>query len=145
MKFKKHFLLYLFFCIILLSCTDSDPLSPIDNNSNETNLEKINCYPGNVTVMTRNIYIGADVDKLLLAEDPNQIPVIVAELLKDMEATNFSERAVALAKEIQLKQPDLIGLQEVSLIRVQSPGAVGPRYSGRRRGCCRLIGAAALP
>ncbi len=122
MKFKKHFLLYFFSLIFIISCTDSDPLSPIDNSSNTASIEKINCNPGKVTVMTRNIYIGADVDKLLLAEDPSQIPEIVAELFHDMQATNFPKRAVALANEIKSMQPDLIGLQEVSLIRTQSPG-----------------------
>lgn len=37
-------------------------------------------------------------------------------------ATNFPERAGALADEIQRNRPHLVGLQEVSTIRIQSPG-----------------------
>ncbi len=35
---------------------------------------------GNLTVMTRNVYVGTDVDAVIAAEDPNQIPFIAAEV-----------------------------------------------------------------
>jgi len=79
------------------------------------------CF-GDLSVMTRNIYVGTDVDKVLEAEDLNQIPFIVAELVLMLESTDFLTRAGLLADEIALSQPHLIALQEVSLIRFQSPG-----------------------
>ncbi|MCI0692236.1 endonuclease/exonuclease/phosphatase family protein [candidate division KSB1 bacterium] len=75
-----------------------------------------------LTVMTRNIYVGADVDAVLAAQSPEQVPVLVAQAFQTLLATNFHERAQALADEIQRNRPHLIGLQEVSLIRTQSPG-----------------------
>ena len=75
-----------------------------------------------VTVMTRNIYIGADVDIVLEAQDPSEIPVLAAEAFAQMQATNFPERAEALADEIAQTRPHLIGLQEASLIRFQLLG-----------------------
>ncbi len=73
-------------------------------------------------VMTRNVYVGTDVDKVLAAESPEEIPVLVAEAFQLLVATNFPERAQSLAREIGWTRPHLIGLQEVSTIRAQSPG-----------------------
>jgi endonuclease/exonuclease/phosphatase family metal-dependent hydrolase len=74
------------------------------------------------TVMTRNIYVGADIDVLMTAPTPNDIPVLAAQAWGSVVATNFAERAEALADEIEAANPHLIGLQEVSLFRAQSPG-----------------------
>ncbi len=77
---------------------------------------------GAPTVMTWNIYVGADLDKVIAATDPSQIPILVAEAYQTLLATNFPERAEAIADQIARTRPHLIGLQEVSLIRRQSPG-----------------------
>jgi hypothetical protein len=50
------------------------------------------------------------------------IPVVAAWAFQMMLSTDFGERAQALADEIALGKPHLIGLQEVSLFRIQSPG-----------------------
>ncbi|MCB0751065.1 MAG: endonuclease/exonuclease/phosphatase family protein, partial [Ignavibacteriae bacterium] len=121
MKALKVIYLILFLSLIVLACKENDPVSPLDNQSDAVP-EKQNSSPKNITVMTRNIYVGTDVDRLLMAEDPEQIPLIVTELMQMLEATNFPDRAVSLAQEIAATQPHLIGLQEVSLFRIQSPG-----------------------
>lgn len=72
-----------------------------------------------VTIMTRNIYIGADVDIVLAAQDIGQVPGLAAEAFAQMQSTNFPERAEALADEIAATKPHLIGIQEASLIRIQ--------------------------
>ena len=74
-----------------------------------------------LTVMTRNIYVGFDVDEVLTSE-PDDIPLAVAEAFQDLIAADFPSRAKALAKEIAAAGPHLVGLQEVSLIMIQSPG-----------------------
>jgi len=73
-------------------------------------------------VMTRNIYIGVDVEAVFSAENPEDIPLLVAQTYQQLLSTNFSERAVALANEVAFTRPHLIGLQEVTLLRLQSPG-----------------------
>jgi endonuclease/exonuclease/phosphatase family metal-dependent hydrolase len=75
-----------------------------------------------LTVMSMNVYYGFDVDPLLAADDPAQIPVLAAQAYAQLVSTNFPERADAIAEEIARKRPDLVGLQEVALIRRQSPG-----------------------
>lgn len=77
-----------------------------------------------VKVMDWNIYIGTDVDTVLTAEDPSQVPDIVAWAYELLLSTNFPERAQAIANQILIHRPHLIGLQEVSLLRQQSPGDV---------------------
>jgi endonuclease/exonuclease/phosphatase family metal-dependent hydrolase len=80
-----------------------------------------NGEPGAFTVMTRNIYVGTDID-ILMMTPPEQIPVVVAQLWAEIQATDFADRAEALADEIAEHQPHLVGLQEASLFRRQSPG-----------------------
>lgn len=77
-----------------------------------------------IKVMTRNVYVGADVLTLTSGDPTNPllIPMNVAALIETAGRTDFFERADSLAAEIEMLRPDLIGLQEVSLIRTQSPG-----------------------
>ncbi len=77
---------------------------------------------GQVKAMTQNLYVGADLFRILEATTADEIPLKVAETLGVIQSTNFYERAEAIADEVAEKRPDMIGLQEVSLIRVQSPG-----------------------
>jgi endonuclease/exonuclease/phosphatase family metal-dependent hydrolase len=122
MKFKKVFLFAFPFVCCISSCMDNDPVSPENSDVLKDNMLKHENYAGIVSIMTRNIYVGTDVDLILQTQDPNEIPFVVAEVFQTLKATNFPERAQALAKEIYENQPHLIGLQEVSLIRIQSPG-----------------------
>jgi hypothetical protein len=77
--------------------------------------------PGGLTVMTRNLYIGTDVSLVLTADSREQIPVLAAEAFQTLLSTNFPERAEALADEIAETMPHVVGIQEASLIRIQSP------------------------
>lgn len=77
---------------------------------------------GPVRAMTYNLYVGADIFRVANPEDPRPIPVIVAEIMQIVMATDFPERSHAIADQIAKNKPHLIGLQEVSLIRYQSPG-----------------------
>jgi len=65
-------------------------------------------------VMTRNLYLGADLTPALAARNPTDFFVAVAEIYAAKQATNFTARAEAIADEIDRTGPDLIGLQEVS-------------------------------
>jgi hypothetical protein len=73
-----------------------------------------------IEVMTQNLYVGADVFRLFEPAlcGPTQS---VFELFETVKATNFPERAEAIADIVQRNRPHVIGLQEVSLIRSQTP------------------------
>lgn len=77
---------------------------------------------GQLEAVTQNLYIGADIFRIFGAETPEDIPIVVAGILETVLETDFPERAEALADQIARTEPHLIGLQEVSLIRFQSPG-----------------------
>ena len=75
-----------------------------------------------LTVMTYNVYVGGSTDRLLAVENLLQVPQEVANMYNNVIASDFPGRAVAIAKSVKMYQPHLIGLQEISLIRRQSPG-----------------------
>ena len=74
-----------------------------------------------VTVMTRNLYLGTDLAPLFAAPTPFGLVAAVGVGWQQVQANDFSVRAEALADEISLAQPDLVGLQEASLYRTDSP------------------------
>lgn len=74
-----------------------------------------------VTVMTRNVYLGADIFRITTASSPQELPVIAAQIFGIMEANDFRARAGALATEIEEANPHLVGLQEVEMYRIQDP------------------------
>lgn len=75
-----------------------------------------------LTVMTYNVYLGASAVDLLSVESLLQVPEEVANMYDNVIASDFPSRAAAIATSIKTYQPHLIGLQEISLIRRQSPG-----------------------
>jgi endonuclease/exonuclease/phosphatase family metal-dependent hydrolase len=82
--------------------------------------------PATLKVMTRNLYFGTNLSPVLEVVNPQDLPGVVAEIFAIVEATNFPERAKALAKEIATFNPHLVGLQEVVLWRSQSPPDFNP-------------------
>ncbi|MCB0281372.1 MAG: endonuclease/exonuclease/phosphatase family protein [Calditrichae bacterium] len=124
-KLKIMFLALLLTSFVI-SCSEDDGTGneDPDPNGEETLLTELGSSEANGTikVMTRNIYIGADVDGLL-SEDVtiNQIPSLVALAYKSLQDADFEERAKGIADEIEKTKPHLIGLQEVSKIFTQTP------------------------
>ena len=66
-----------------------------------------------VTVMSRNIYLGADVG-VALELIPN-MPAAAQFMWDQVNKNDFSKRSIALAAEIKKYQPDVIGLQEATI------------------------------
>ncbi len=72
---------------------------------------------GDVTVMSRNIYLGADIIGLATAPDLAAFKVNAEAMYGTVKATDFPARAVGLAAEIKANKPDLVGLQEAATWR----------------------------
>lgn len=64
------------------------------------------------SVMTRNIYLGADVGVAL--ELLPDFPSAAQFMWDQMRATDFEKRSKALAKELVLYKPDVVGIQEAT-------------------------------
>jgi hypothetical protein len=82
-----------------------------------------------VTVMTRNLYLGADVTPVIVAVaggDPEAIVAAVSEVWAKVQFTDFAARAEGLAREVETAHPAMIGLQEAELWRTQTPADFVP-------------------
>jgi hypothetical protein len=70
-----------------------------------------------VKVMTRNLYLGADLSGATQASNFQQLVNEAGGILRQVNQNRFAVRAKGLAAEILGKKPDLVGLQEVALWR----------------------------
>jgi hypothetical protein len=130
MAIRLFYLAVLSAFLLFAGCDKQTPVAPPEGLSNEEQLPtseaegfaKWNPCQGSIRVMTRNVYVGTDLDSIYRVQDPNLIPQVVAWAVQMLVSTNFPERAEAIAEEVALGQPHLIGLQEISLFRIQSPG-----------------------
>src|SRR3954453_18403679 len=91
--------------------------------------------PTQLTVMTRNLYLGADLGPGMNAKDLQGLTNGAGAILNQVDRNKFPTRAKGLAKEILGTSPDLVGLQEAALWRTQPcdkfplpPSATTVRY-----------------
>ncbi len=87
-----------------------------------------------LTVMTRNVYLGGDINRPIVAVGGLTGAAALVALANSnhvlrqiVDATDFPVRARLLAREIATRQPDLVGLQEVALWRSEpfDPAHIG--------------------
>jgi endonuclease/exonuclease/phosphatase family metal-dependent hydrolase len=76
-----------------------------------------------VTVMTRNLYLGADLIPAAAAKDQQQLRDAATAIVDHVQATDFPARAKLLAAEVAKARPDLLALQEVATWRTGRGGA----------------------
>ena len=72
--------------------------------------------PG-VTALTWNVYVGAEIERVVQAGSPEEAIQIATEQWANVQATNFPARAGALAAAIAGRRPQLVGLEELALYR----------------------------
>ena len=117
------------FCLCFLlvvgftaACADSTaPDSPLVADLGRNDVRARDPQALGVTAMTRNLYIGADVDVVIAAlasPDPaDDVPTLL-DAIAVLQHTDFPTRAEALADEIARPRPDVIGLQEVEQLHI---------------------------
>jgi len=83
-----------------------------------------------LTVMTRNLYLGADLSPALNATDIPSAVDAAYQIEQQVHRTKFpSVRAALLANEIKKRKPDIVGLQEAAWWRT-GPFDLGAVTSG---------------
>jgi hypothetical protein len=83
-----------------------------------SNQQGANVYK--LEVMTQNLFVGADVFRVFGGAPCGPLQSIY-EIYETVQATDFPERAEAIADVVMRQKPHVIGLQEVSLFRSQFP------------------------
>jgi endonuclease/exonuclease/phosphatase family metal-dependent hydrolase len=79
-----------------------------------------------VRVMTRNLYLGADLTPGTSATSIQGLVDAAGQILNQVDQNKFQVRAKGLAQEILNQNPDLVGLQEAALWR-DAPCSDNPR------------------
>jgi endonuclease/exonuclease/phosphatase family metal-dependent hydrolase len=77
-----------------------------------------------ITVMTRNLYVGTPVGDVFGASTWPELVEAGSQAWATLLASDFPTRAAALADEIAQARPDVVALQEVTLWRDQTPSDV---------------------
>lgn len=96
----------------LIGCGDQGPVtSQIDPSLSASGRGAVS-----IGVMTRNLYIGADVDAVMGAlvspDQSDDLPALMVAL-QTIQRTDYATRARAIAAEIHKNRPAVVGLQEV--------------------------------
>jgi len=76
---------------------------------------------GDVIVMSRNLYLGAPIEPVFQLDTLADVSAAAMVLWTSVVASDIPARARAVAGEIAALEPDLVGLQEATLWRTQSP------------------------
>jgi endonuclease/exonuclease/phosphatase family metal-dependent hydrolase len=85
-----------------------------------------------VKVMSRNLYLGADLIPLVGTKDRDDVARTASGIFSIVRQTNFPLRSRAIAAEIRRTKPDLIGLQEVALFRRSADGQQDDQVNATR-------------
>lgn len=102
------------------ACTDW-PVDIEPGSWNWLSEQRVGAVSTDVTVLTQNLYVGADVDLVIRAlgsPDPNDDFAALLFAVETVGRTDFPARAEAIADQIARTRPHAVGLQEVSEIDI---------------------------
>lgn len=119
---NPRFLLAGLLSLALVAC--SDAVAPDAAKAPEAGGSAASRGAPEVVLMTQNLYIGTDVDAVLLAlmtPDPNDDLAALLGAIATLERTDFPTRAAELARIIRNTRPHAVGLQEVSTVEIVLP------------------------
>lgn len=97
--------------------------------------ERGGARPAALDVMSQNQYLGADLGPVIAAPDAASFNAALVEALEQIAANRLPERAERLALGIALRDPDLVGQQEMFRFECfdlspAAPGCADPAIAG---------------
>ena len=109
--------------VLTNGCSESAVLAPPDEKAALAG-ELAHSSAAALAIVTRNLYVGTDVDAVISAlatEDSDDDFLALIKAVETLQRTNFPARAAAIADEIARARPHAVGLQEVSQIDLTLP------------------------
>jgi endonuclease/exonuclease/phosphatase family metal-dependent hydrolase len=117
----RRFLLTVLAPATILGCTDRTPAGPSSRSAPELAINAPPPSARDITVMSQNLYVGADVDLVIRAlgtPDPaDDFPALLFAI-ETLGKTAFPARVEVIADAIARARPHAVGLQEVSEINI---------------------------
>src|SRR5216110_1897946 len=114
--------LYSIAAVLVLSAACREPFQFVPPGSgNWLSEQLVGAGSSDITVMTQNLYVGADVDAVIRAlgtPDPSDDFPALLFAIETVGKTDFPARAQAIADQIARRLPHAVGLQEVSRINI---------------------------
>lgn len=86
--------------------------------------------PIDLTVMTRNLYFGADLTPIATASSPQALVGAVTSVYAQVLASDPAARIARIADEIEAVRPHVVALQEAVLWRTYAPSSLLPTGPG---------------
>jgi len=101
------------------ACGESESVAPVAAARvvGETNSDAAPRGAPGITALTWNVYLGADIGRVLAARTAEEAVVLATEEWGHVQATDFPARAGALARAIAAQRPHVVGLEELALYR----------------------------
>ena len=107
--------------VLATACKEPVSISPGLGNRPSEQRVAVPAAASDITVMTQNLYVGADVDAVIRAlgtPDPSDDFPALLFAIETVGKTDFPARAQAIADQIARRRPHAVGLQEVSRINI---------------------------
>src|SRR6266487_542619 len=113
--------LYAVVAVIVLTAACKESFKVAPGSGNRMSEQRVGAGPSEITVMTQNLYVGADVDLVIRAlgtADPSDDFPALLLAIETVGKTDFPARAEAIADQIARARPHAVGLQEASQINI---------------------------
>lgn len=105
-----------------LACSGENPVAPAGDPA--LTASRFRAQVKDLIVYTQNVYVGTDVDAVL-SSPPEELQQRLITAIGTFLATDWPQRAEAIADEIRRERPDLVSLNEISHVTITGLGAMG--------------------
>jgi len=113
----------IFAVAVLVAACGGEPGNAPDAASTQPASASTRGHEPTVKVMTRNLYLGADILAIADAAGPEEALLASNRTWAGVQSTRFPARAAVIAGEVREEMPDVLALQEVTTWRLGPPAS----------------------